>query len=177
MEDYKYIAQDFGGKIHIFHFSPYTGSKHDEWFGHGDRYLFLFNGKENPEWKETLVDLSKDNYKIENGILTRTTKEEPKNPHQPMIDEWEASGRTKVVQFYLNDKLCTCDNGEPKWFENVKYRFKPEVVRYRNAACNSKDVGVFILTAYDDENVCGIEKYTSFIEWIDTEWQEYEIKR
>lgn len=48
-----------------------------------------------------------------------------KHKHQDLIDEWEASGRTKEVEYqpYSKKWILTKD---PVWNEETEYRFKPE---------------------------------------------------
>lgn len=49
------------------------------------------------------------------------------NPHQEMIDEWEASNRTKIVQILDEDRgYWETVAGNPVWAPDGKYRFKPE---------------------------------------------------
>jgi len=55
------------------------------------------------------------------------------------------------------------------------YRIKPEVVRYRRALWKN-DIGqtlVGIANNMDEKNLW--ENSSSFIRWIDTEWQEEEV--
>ena len=36
--------------------------------------IFFCDGKENPNWRDTLIDLDKDDYEFEDGILRRIEK-------------------------------------------------------------------------------------------------------
>lgn len=47
-------------------------------------------------------------------------------PHQKVINEWEASGRTKIVQFWSNAASRWTDIEEPNWYPSIGYRIKPE---------------------------------------------------
>lgn len=35
---------------------------------------YMAEGKQNPDWQNTLIDLEKDDYEFENGILRRIEK-------------------------------------------------------------------------------------------------------
>lgn len=73
----------------------------------------------NCKFNEPLYYLPPEDYRI-------------KHKHQDMIDEWEASGRTKVVQ-YKDHSLggpFWITTGGGKWDEAYEYRFKPEEPEY-----------------------------------------------
>lgn len=48
-----------------------------------------------------------------------------KHKHQDLIDEWEASGRTKAVESKIPGGVWR-NTEDPWWNEEVEYRFKPE---------------------------------------------------
>ena len=64
----KYISID--GAIHASISDPVI--RHNEWM-YCDWYFFC-DGKENPNWRDTLIDLDKDDYEFEDGILRRIEK-------------------------------------------------------------------------------------------------------
>ena len=94
-----------------------------------------------------------------------------------MIEEWARTG--KPVQYMPIDYdkwLNLPGNKPPEWIDNCKYRFKPEVIKYKR----------FILADYDrDEALCvmshtkGVDKNPecsiNFVRWIDSDWKECEI--
>ena len=69
MSKWKWIAQDADGKVH----------KYDHYFPDHDSEEFITLGlfkkvlrcKQNPNFKETLINLETEDYEINDGILTR----------------------------------------------------------------------------------------------------------
>ena len=66
----RYLCQDKVGAIHASISDPVI--RHNEWM-YCDWYFFC-DGKENPNWRDTLIDLDKDDYEFEDGILRRIEK-------------------------------------------------------------------------------------------------------
>jgi hypothetical protein len=75
------------------------------------------------------------------------------------------------------------DVSDPHWaVEYYEYRIKPETVKYRRYLYRHHRAGVECHAAVDvvrGDHVKGtdgvVEKSSSFIRWIDTEWQEVEV--
>lgn len=65
---YRYLAQDEDGMIWTHTKKPKP--KNTEWLG-GEFHKLITSGKENPNWRNTLIDLDNDDYEFENGILRR----------------------------------------------------------------------------------------------------------
>lgn len=65
----RYLCQDKNGSVHasLENNKPY--GRNDEWFD-CDIY-YVEDGKENPNWRDTLIDLDKHDYEFEDGILRR----------------------------------------------------------------------------------------------------------
>lgn len=72
----RYLCQDLNGGINA---SLKTKPKitHNEWFNCDIYYLEV--GKENPSWRNTLIDLDVNNYDFEDGILRRIENDTTKN--------------------------------------------------------------------------------------------------
>ena len=77
MKDYKYMAQDLDGEVYLMRNKP-TAKSGCVWSYIDDDYESFMTGVTNQSWGDTLIDLAVDNFKIEGGILTRTTKQKLK---------------------------------------------------------------------------------------------------
>ena len=67
----RYLCQDYNGAVHAsINTRPII--KNDEWF-ECDIY-YIYDGKENPNWRDTLIDLDVDDYDFADGILWRIEK-------------------------------------------------------------------------------------------------------
>jgi hypothetical protein len=99
-----------------------------------------------------------------------------KHVHHDVICEW---AKGKQIQYEgPPEKWFDCPDNSPGWNTNIRYRVKPEVVRYRNYR---KTVwGIPMVCAITEgrkfQSPEQIERMSDFIEWIHTEWQEYEVK-
>ena len=71
---FKYLFQDEDGDVWFCITNPSSiyGEK-CEWVG-GRQYYLAYSGDENPNWRDTLIDLDKDDYEFEDGILRRIEK-------------------------------------------------------------------------------------------------------
>ena len=97
---------------------------------------------------------------------------EHRHKHADLIIEWAETGCT--LQFLTNGCSSWQDVcGTPVWNENIEYRKKPEVVRYKRFVYKtSTGTGVSIDNYGSNVNT---EASPIFVRWIDTEWQEVEI--
>ena len=68
---FRYVAQDANGKINFMTRNPRIHGY--EWLG-DDNFVQYVAGKENLNWRDTLIDLNKDDYEFEDGILRRIEK-------------------------------------------------------------------------------------------------------
>ena len=170
--EYRYLAQDLEGDIYLYPINAIKSQTLSKWFNYsGDRALFIMSGKHNDNWKETLIDLTKDDFKIEDGILTKTT-----NPHKEMMREWEESGRTKKVQFKVVDTDIWSDirNDQLIWSRSCEYRFKPEVMYCRMYEVEDYK-GVKYITSYSNNRpLSAMEIPGKFTRWIG-DVQEVEV--
>lgn len=68
---FKYLAQDEEGDIFCYVEEPI--GQDDYWLS--DNHIgYMAEGKQNPDWQKTLIDLEKDDYEFEDGILRRIEK-------------------------------------------------------------------------------------------------------
>ena len=68
---FRYLFQDKDGDVWV------SSSKPDAEIGcwvDGKIYNFKSRGKKNHNWRDTLIDLDKDDYEFEDGILRRIGK-------------------------------------------------------------------------------------------------------
>lgn len=66
---FKYLAQDMCGDIFAYTAKPELDA--DEWI---EQSYFVEFGQFNEDWEDTLIDLEKDDYEFEDGILRRIEK-------------------------------------------------------------------------------------------------------
>ena len=70
---FRYIAQDFIGHIYCYIKKPGLMKNYNGFVSYGE-FINIGDGKENPNWRDTLIDLETDDYDFENGILRRIEK-------------------------------------------------------------------------------------------------------
>lgn len=76
--DYKWIAQDMDGAIWFFNTKPELELAFDAFYAESDSdSKRAGTGKENPNWRDSLIDLEKEDYEIVDGILERRRKHNP----------------------------------------------------------------------------------------------------
>lgn len=76
--DYKWIAQDADGAIWFFNTKPEPEGAFDAFYAESDSdSKRAGTGKRNPNWRDSLIDLEKEDYEIVDGILERRRKHNP----------------------------------------------------------------------------------------------------
>lgn len=76
--DYKWIAQDMDGAIWFFNTKPELELAFDAFYAESDtNNKRAAVGKPNPNWRDSLIDLEKEDYEIVDGILERRRKHNP----------------------------------------------------------------------------------------------------
>ena len=70
---FRYLTQDGNGEVWAHTAIPYCGVNAKEWYCAGNYGLHKLagSGEENTNWRDTLIDLDKDDYEFEDGILRR----------------------------------------------------------------------------------------------------------
>ena len=63
------MFQDYNGNVWVCSNKPKKGN-YGEWL-EGCDYKFIISGLSNQNWRNTLIDLDKDDYDFEDGILRR----------------------------------------------------------------------------------------------------------
>lgn len=82
--DYKWIAQDTDGEIYRF-FEEKPQDELTAWIN-GCKYALLETGKPNPNWRNSLIDLEKEDFEIVDGILVRKQKARKKLTDTDLLD-------------------------------------------------------------------------------------------
>ena len=67
----RYLCQDEDGGVHAS-ISSKPIIRHEEWLECD--FYHIYNGKENQNWRDTLIDLDVDDYDFADGILRRIEK-------------------------------------------------------------------------------------------------------
>lgn len=76
--DYRWIAQDADGLICYFKGEkPWTLGRMDCWVDNNP-WFAVTDGNPNPNWRDSLIDLEKEDFAVVDGILIRKTRPEVK---------------------------------------------------------------------------------------------------
>lgn len=74
IKKFRWLFQDMNGDVWNGTEKPYY-VENDHW-GCGGIYDYKSNGDVNFNWRDTLIDLDKDDYEFEDGVLRRIEKNE-----------------------------------------------------------------------------------------------------
>ena len=109
-----------------------------------------------------------------------------RNKHADLIIEWAETGC--AIQCKHPDDINWITLGSsPDWSQDLQYRKKPTVVRYRNFLTNYVDSPAATSTSNNymvhthteegntDASTARIEALPIFVRWLDEEWQEVEV--
>ena len=160
MKKYNWVAQSAHGAIVLSVSKPKVVTQIGSWVYDINDFVIVGIGRRNHRWKESLVDLSKNDYIIKDGILMATRK------HAALIHAW-ADGA--IIQYQNADgKWSDVVGNDPSWRDDETYRIKPatRTVKFRNYISRSDRT---IKVACD-----GVP--SDLYEWIDKDWQEVEIE-
>ena len=185
MSKWKWIAQDADGKVH----------KYDHYYPDHDSEEFITPGlfkkvlkcKQNPNFKETLINLETEDYEINDGILTRIprkTKLDKLIADVKKIDKkaakWMNKNRHKLSNTYDLDVCFDWEDCEKHdWCyihdELIKLETEPakETLKYRVFMYMVDDNTYFSLATNTEINSL-YEKDHSFVRWL-TDWIEVEV--
>lgn len=160
MKKHNWVAQDADGEIYNYEHKP------DElrvtWQGADNGCVLHSRAAPNPNWRESLIDLSENDYIIKDGILMATRK------HAELIHAW-ADGA--VIQYKNSDgKWVDVFQNNPSWHDGETYRIKPKTttVKFRNWYSTDGKV-------YGTYSSCECNN-PDFVAWIDEDWREVEIE-
>ena len=161
MNEFNWVAQDDDGEIYGYDRKPIAFSDR-AYSGRNTTFKLIVKGRPNPDWKDTLIDLSKNDYIIKDGILMATRK------HAALIHAW-ADGA--VIQYKNSDgKWVDVFQNNPSWHDGETYRIKPKTttVKFRNWYSTDGKV-------YGTYSSCECNN-PDFVAWIDEDWREVEIE-
>ena len=165
MEKYNWVAQGANGTICASVNKPRAVDQVCSWVYGTDKFTIVaMTRRRNPNWKESLIDLSKNDYIIKDGILMATRK------HAALIHAW-ADGA--VIQSKCTDELWydLSDEQVVDLILNkvVELRIKPKTktVKFRNwYATNGRVYGTYCAGECNNPD---------FVTWLG-DWQEVEIE-
>lgn len=160
MKKYNWMGQSAHGAIVLSASKPRVVSQIGSWVYDTYDSLIVGINRSNLNWKESLIDLSKNDYIIKDGILMATRK------HAALIHAW-ADG----AEIQAKNKDGWVDiHGTPAWFPDSEYRIKPKTktVKFRNYIANGKAYVV-----QEGETLVGHSK----IDWLSPDLQEVEIEQ
>lgn len=69
---FRYLFQDNDGSVYCCIDIPEVSERYSMWMC--DTFTLLKKCKNNPNWRDTLIDLETDDYEFEDGILRRIEK-------------------------------------------------------------------------------------------------------
>lgn len=160
MKNYNWVAQGANGTICASVNKPRAVEQVCSWvYGTDEFEIIAMTRRRNPNWKESLIDLSKNDYIIKDGILMATRK------HAALIHAW-ADGAE--IQYKFVGEWVTCADDEVPEFcaKDIELRIKPKTrtVKFRN-----------YLTTEGYPDVTLLQCPTKFKEWLGDR-QEVEIE-
>jgi hypothetical protein len=88
--------------------------------------------------------------------------------HRDLIIAW-ANG--EIIE--LKNKYGWDYVDDPSWHEDVEYRIKPEVIRYRVAIFKSTEA-IWCAVAHNEKQIEYFEETSFFKKWL-TDWIEVEV--
>lgn len=103
----------------------------------------------------------------------------PRHIHADIIIEWAETG--KELQYRSDIGWIDIEgshlyvNGEPLFINQVEYRFKPEVIKYKRYLCRVSPSYKTLIRIHMIDSIAKVDSSDGFIEWIDQEWQEIEL--
>jgi len=162
---FNWVAQDHDGCIYLYDKKPEHSDMGNWWRAsvpNSDLSKISKGARHRSNWKESLIDLSKNDYIIKDGILMATRK------HAELIHAW-ADGA--VIQYKNSDgKWVDVFQNNPSWHDGETYRIKPKTttVKFRNWYSTDGKV-------YGTYSSCECNN-PDFVAWIDEDWREVEIE-
>lgn len=162
MKEHNWVAQDLDGEIDLYVDKPTIYRSGNWWFKPDTECdVIQRHGARNPNWRESLIDLSKNDYIIKDGILMATRK------HAALIHAW-ADGAE--IQFFntTHNKWDDVTDNAPCWDATTEYRIKPKTrtVTFKLYHINGA-IGVWVQ---------GYQGIPGDAELIDKDWREVEIE-
>lgn len=160
MKEHNWVAQSAHGAIVLSVSKPSVVSQIGSWVYDTNEFVIIGIERSNPNWKESLIDLSKNDYIIKDGILMATRK------HAALIHAWADGAEIQIR--CCGDDWDDCQT--PEWAEDCEYRIKPKTrtVKFRNwYSTDGKVYGTYSPSECNNPD---------FVAWIDKDWREVEVE-
>ena len=90
-----------------------------------------------------------------------------RHKHYDAIVAW-AEGK-EIQCRHPNDAIWTAADGYPKWYNDLEYRVKPEVIKFRNYLWKNGNTLLVHSCTSSDESYSRLERYDGFIRWLGEE--------
>lgn len=156
-----WIAQDKDGEVCMYEKKPTIECNGFAWW---TKTKTTYNeikdrGINNPNWKDSLIDLSKNDYIIKDGILMATRK------HAALIHAWADGAEIQYRSTHNGWQDCI---SVPNWVDTTEYRIKPVkiTIRFKNYVYKNR------LYVHKE----GLATSPDGITWLDKDWREVEIE-
>ena len=184
MSKFKWIAQDRDGKIYKYTNESEPGCMELVFATDGRDMKLVRTGKPNPNFANTLINLETEDYKINDGIVTRITRKTELDKlitKVKKIDKkaakWMNNNRYKLEDInYLSFCFAWEDCTKYDWesiFDKLAEMEEPqkikEILRYRVAR-----FGYNTITVNNNDKENEIQLLRGFDEWL-TDWIEVEV--
>jgi hypothetical protein len=190
MSKWKWIAQDYDGEIYKYRNESGPRCVVLAFFSDDGEKRLVEQGKQNPNFANTLINLETEDYEINDGILTRI-------PHKTELDKlianiekidkksakWMNKNRHELNDCHrLKGAFCWAETkqGHKFWMdinekleEMAEQQPAKETLKYRVALCLSKNQP-YIMISYDQPEEEQIEFDHTFVRWL-TDWIEVEV--
>jgi hypothetical protein len=188
MSKWKWISQDYDGEIYKYRNESGPRCVVLAFFSDDGEKRLVERGIENPNFKDTLINLEKEDYEINDGILLGI----PRKTHLDKLianvkkinkkaAKWMNKNRYKLddvddlsLCFNWDDceKYDWCDIYE-KLEEMAEQQPAKETLKYRVGLCDDKGKK-YLMFAVSESNHHLVECQPNFVSWL-TDWIEVEV--
>ena len=121
MKKYRWIAQDSDGSIYKYKEKPSEGET--VFYGAEDK-LVIDQNIDLPNWRKSLIDRTKHDYKIKDGLLVRVDKP-ARHEYADVFIEC-ANDKSKVLQFKTKTSMLWQDSLAAQDGSGIEWRIKPQ---------------------------------------------------
>ena len=122
MKKYRWIAQDRDGKIDRYKKKPEIPQHYNNWYA--DCWDNVEIGVMNSNWRKSLIDRTKHDYKIKDGLLVRVDKP-ARHEYADVFIEC-AKDKSKVLQFKTKTSMLWQDSLAAQDGSGIEWRIKPQ---------------------------------------------------
>lgn len=166
-----WIAQDEDGVIYKYLLKPVK--EFGCWYAdlNNEECEFISNGKENPNWHKSRINLAEHDYEIIDGILTKKEKT-MRHKHADFIHAWADGAEIEFKDF----TGLWIETTEPSWRDETEYRIKPKTRKayVRVFVSVNPDGGQYTSSCHGKECAESVESSSQFVRWVG-DWIEVEL--